>query len=210
MASVVEICNLALMHVRAGSINSMDEQSIQARACRLYFNTLRDQTLEDAPWQFAHKIEPLAPLADVEVFGWHYVYQYPSDCLRINRLVRNWSGANSPTARRDDVRGLNHEVPYRIFNVDGDKVVVANDDKLRADYRGRVVDPNLFSNQFVMALSHLLAANIATPLVGDDRGGKLQADNLTLYEKYVSAAAAADHNEQYQPVADSEYITIRG
>ena len=42
MASEVEICNLALSNIRAGSINSLTEGSLQAQICKLKYPILRD------------------------------------------------------------------------------------------------------------------------------------------------------------------------
>ena len=86
MASVVEICNLALSNIRAGSINNINEKTVAAENCKLKYNVLRDQLLRDAPWKFAHVVEPLA-LLTVTLPGWTYAYQHPSDCVGINHLT---------------------------------------------------------------------------------------------------------------------------
>lgn len=219
MTSEVEICNLALAHLRAKSINSLTESSVEAQYCKLHFPFLRDQMLEDTPWQFAHKIAPLAVLSDT-LFNWAFVYQYPADCLHINKLLPNYtsispSGISSPTAARLYDHGhpqpdLTIKIPYQIYNVDNGRVIASNDGELRADYRSRVTNPNLFSSQFVMALSYLLAAELAIPIVGVEKGRALRGDNLSIYEQYLGAAIASDGNEQHRPVNDSEFITIRG
>ena len=43
MASEIDICNLALGHIRAGTINSLDEGSVQAKQCKLKYPIMRDQ-----------------------------------------------------------------------------------------------------------------------------------------------------------------------
>lgn len=216
MTSEVEICNLGLSHLRTASINSLTEASIQAQQCKLLYPVLRDQMLQDAPWQFAHRIKPLAVLS-TDVFNWAYTYQYPSDCLRINRLILNWEEINqdngSYVSRRHDRNlprpNLAPKVEYQVLNVDGNKVITANDPKLRADYRVKVTDPNLFDAQFILGLSHLLAAHLAVPIVGVDKGRKLRSDALSMYQHYINAAEAADANEQHSAQTDSEFITIR-
>lgn len=218
MTSEVEICNLALSHIRAGSINSLTESSIQAQQCELKYPVLRDQMLQDAPWQFNRSLKPLALLTDT-LFNWIYVYQYPTDCLFINRLHINFAEVSSDTttsavASRYYDRGLprpdlDQQVGYKIYNVDGNKVIAANEKELRIDYRKRVEDPNLFSVNFIMGLSHLLAAELAIPLVGIDKGRGLRSDELKIYQSYVDSGIENELNEQFTEVPDSDFITVR-
>ena len=88
-------------------------------------------------------------------------------------------------------------------------VVVANEPELRVDYRARVDDPSLYPNQFIMALSHLLSAELAVPIIGAEQGRQIRADSLSVYESYIASAIAANSNEQYQPPDQSEFITVR-
>lgn len=219
MTSAVDICNLALSHIRAASINSLTENSVQAFQCSLKYPELRDQMLENSPWKFNHSVKPLALLADTEVFNWAYVYQYPSDCLYINQLYPNFpiassaNGVSAVSSRFYDPGlpqpNLDFKVEYKVYNVDDNIVIASNECELRIDYRKRVVDPNLFSKNAVMALSHLLASELAVPLVGADKGRGLRSDELQIYNTYITAAEENDLNEQYTRVPDSEYITVR-
>lgn len=215
MASVVEIGNLALSHIRAGTINSLTEASVQAQQVSLLYPILRDQVLQDAPWQFARKVQALALRTD-ELFNWVYAYQYPSDCIKIRRLIINFEEINSSVGVRSRFYdpnlafpGVRDKVKYQIQNVNGDKVIAANEMELRAEYTVKVEDPNLFDPQFILGLSHLLAAHLAVPLVGTDLGAKLQRDMLSIYRGYIDSATAADLNEQFQEQPDSDFITIR-
>lgn len=229
MTSVVEICNIALSNIRAGSINSLTEGSLPAQQCNLKYDILRDQILRDAPWQFARKVRPLSLLSDVDIFNWSFAYQYPSDCLYINQLILNWEQFSSDQpglASRnrvyrnsylyggggydDHLRGdFNRQIEYQVHNVNGNRVIAANDEELRIEYRARVTDPNLFDNQFIMGFSHLLAAELAIPLVGTEKGRQLRSDSLSIYNAYINAAVASNANEQFYPTPDSELILTR-
>lgn len=219
MSSVVEVCNMALSHIRAGSINSLTEGSLQSQTCSLWYPKSRDRILADAPWQFAQSIKPLTMKSGVSVFGWAYIYQYPTDCLRIGRLVRNWSnvsatpGQSNVATRLDDPLSLhvnfNQPIDYRVMNVSGEKVIVCNEPDLRIDYTSKTEDPNLFDTDFTIALSHLLASNISIAIVGGELGRAFKSDNLSLYQSYISAALASNNNEQYHTPSDSEFITVR-
>jgi len=215
MTSEVEICNMALSNIRAGSINSLDEASLPAQICKLKYNIIRDMLLTEVPWGFAHKIKGLS-LLTTEIFNWVYAYQYPVDCFKINRLI----GAQEQllNADADSVsRALDSQllpyrriqVSYEIFNFDNNKVIGANESDLRIDYIANITDPNLFSNNFILAFSHLLASEIAVPIVGVEKGRQLRSDSLQMYKEYLATAEADDLNEQYFAPDLSEFETIR-
>lgn len=216
MTSEVEICNLGLSNIRAGSINSLTESSLQAQQCKLKYPILRNRLLKET-WGFNHKIRTLAVLT-TEIFNWAYAYQYPTDCLKINRLVGAYeelSNADADVVSRllDSqllpIRDTQPKTPYELFNFDDNKVIGANEADLRIDYTAKITAPNLFSDDFVMALSHLLASELAIPLIGAEVGRQLRSDSLQMYKEYLHAAIADDMNEgDYEP-ALSEYETAR-
>lgn len=222
MASEVELCNLALSHIRGASINNLNEASVQAQNCKLKYPLLRDSLLSNAPWQFAHKVTTLA-LTQIESFNWAFTYQYPSDALRINRLVLNIQeieqGGSPAVSRLFDpqLRELpNQQVKYEIRlapevndPTKSVKVITANEKELRVDYRARVTDPNLFDSEFYMCLSHLLASELAVPVVGGKLGREFRSDEVALYQGYLNSAIESDLNEQYHPQQESEFVTVR-
>lgn len=217
MTSVVEICNLALSNIRAGSINSLDENSLQAQQCKLKYPIMRDQLLAELPWSFNHKIKTLAVLTD-DIFNWNYAYQYPSDCLKINRLIgahEQLSNADSDVISRlidSQVLPVGHsrrKIPYQVFNIDGNKVIGANESELRIGYSVKVTDPNLFSTSFILTLSHLLSSELAIPIIGAEVGRQLRSDSLKIYNEYLNNSIVDDLNEQCSESALSEFETIR-
>jgi hypothetical protein len=215
MTSEVEICNLALSNIRAGSINSLNEASLPAQTCKLKYNIIRDMLLTTMPWGFCHKIIALAVL-ETEVFSWSRAYQYPSDCLRINRLVGEQEqllNSNDVSRFTDSqlfaINNFRKKVPYEIFNFSNNKIIAANEPNLRVDYIAAVTDPTLFPTTFVMAFSHLLASEIAIPIVGAENGRQLRSDSFAIYNQYLNSAMADDLNEQHADVAESEFINAR-
>jgi len=218
MASEIEICNLALGNIRAGSINSFTEGSIQAQQCNLKYSIIRDRCLREIVWSFNRKIEALATLSSVTIFNWAYAYQYPSDCLKIRRLIDTHeetstdSTGNISRTRNLDELPLRHEraqIPYEVFNVSNNKVIGANQDQLRIEYAAKVEDPNLFSDDFILAMSHLLGAELAIPIVGAEIGRALRRDSLQMYQSYMNDAISDDMNEQYHEPLESDFVTIR-
>ena len=213
MASEVDICNLALGNIRAASINSLTEQSIQAQQCKLRYGQLRDQLLRAMPWQFAHSVKPLSVLS-IEVFQWSYAYSRPTDVLLINRLIRNWDttdAESSPVYPNNAINNSIHREPvgYEMQNIDGQQVIVSHEADLHIDYQVKVTDPNLFAPDFISAFSWLLSAELAIPLAGIEGGRQLRQDAYSIYQNYLNEAIANNLNEQYHVTPDSEFVTDR-
>ena len=217
MSSEVEVCNLALSNIRAGSINSFNEGSVQAQVCKLKYPILRDRCLREIPWQFNHKIRALASVT-TEIFNWSYAYSYPADCLKIRRLVGSFeelpAGSSNVASRLLDSRviplkDIRRQIPYEVFNFDDSKVIGSDQPDLRIDFAAKVTNPNLFSDDFIMALSHLLSSELAVPIVGAELGRALRSDSLQLYKSYLASAIATDQNDQYFTPRESDYVTVR-
>ena len=217
MSSEVEICNLALSNIRAGSINSLDEGSLQSQVCKLKYSILRDRCLREIPWQFNHKIRALASVT-TDIFNWAYAYFYPVDCLKIRRLVGSFeelpAGSSNVASGLLDSRviplkNIRRQIPYEVFNFDNTKLIGSDQPDLRIDFAAKVTDPNLFSDDFIMALSHLLSSELAVPIVGAELGRALRNDSLQLYRQYLASAIATDQNDQYLVPSESDFVTIR-
>jgi hypothetical protein len=218
MPSEIDVINLALSNIRAGSINSLTESSLQAQVAKLKYPFMRDRLLRELPWQFNRKIRALSVLT-VDIFNWAVSYQYPVDCLKIHRLVPEFESIPAGSAgiisrlRDSEVRSLKllrQQVPYEVFNFDDNKVIGADDENLRIDFAANITDPNLFSDDFILALSHLLAAEMAIPLIGAEVGRQLRSDSLTMYQQYLASAMANDINDGYHVPSESEFVTVRG
>lgn len=216
MADEVEICNLALSNIRAGSINNLGEKSPQAQICKLKYPIMRDRCLRDAVWNFNRGIKALASI-DVEIYNWAYAYKYPVDCLKIHRIIPEYeevTGDVSVVSRLIDTQILpitdyRRQVAYEVFNFSNVKVIGCNETTLHIDYAIKITDPNLFSDDFIIALSHLISSEVAIPLVGVEKGRSLRSDSLQLYEQYISSASESDMNDGYLETNDSEYVTVR-
>lgn len=214
----IEICNLALSNIRARSINSLDEASLAAQQCKLKYPIMRDYLLKQESWGFATVIKPLALKSGASVFNWVYAYQYPSDAIVIDRVILDLelytqgSTGLAPRARLYPemyIPDIEQQVPYKVFNIAGERVVAANDENLRAEYRSSLTDPSLFPIDFAIALSHLLASELAIPLAGGDAGRAMRSDELNLYSNFIANAVADERNQGYSEMPESEFITAR-
>jgi len=101
MTSITDIANRSLSAIGTRSqIADLNEDSPEARACKLLIEPLRDEVLRMAPWNCAFNYQNLSlicaapgtpenPGAGLNVWDkgippppWSYEYAYPSDCLR--------------------------------------------------------------------------------------------------------------------------------
>jgi hypothetical protein len=129
---------------------------------------------------------------------WSYSYRYPSDCLKIRRIL---SGIRNDTAQS--------RVPYKIARDDSGQLFFADLEDLEIEYTMRVEDVQQFPPDFVMALSFRLAGYVAPRVTGGDPF-KMGERAVRFYDYEISKAEAAAINEEQpdQPV-ESSFITAR-
>lgn len=193
----VTLCNMALGHVgsEAEIEDFEDDDSEEARRCRAYFDQARRDALRAHPWGFANAVEYLADAGVTPVDPrWSFAYQYPSDCVKLLRLI---NPAN-PDAK----------VAYALGDsLQAGKVIYTNQPEAIAEYTRDVAELAKYDDSFVMALSYALGALIAVPLVGSR--GKMR-DCMAMLQRSLPGAQAADANEQQQDIeAEASYITAR-
>lgn len=205
MASVVESCNIALSHIRARSINSLNESSIEAQQCKLHYESVRDIVLRDTDWPMARKTVALALLVSTPL-RWAYAYQYPTDALAIRMVTGDW--AFKDNSQGDLVTRVRYQdmipqpepgVPFDIENLDDARVIVTDQPQAYGVYTKKVTNFNIFDPLFIEAFEWLLASRIAIPLIGGDMGRKMREEALGMYSSALRSAIAAAKNEGKRP-----------
>lgn len=219
MASEVGICNIALSRLGIDQlIESLDDPNTRARQCRLHYAEVRDQVLQDFPWNFAQTVVALAPVANVEVPGWGHVYRYPSDCLRA-QVVTNDSGSRLPQLASfwtydiwdyDAQFPQANRIPFRIMAdplTAGARIIVTDISEAYLWYTRQVTDPNQMPALFRSALSWRLASEIGLGVKAD---GRLHQNAMEKYLWSVSQGQAQSLNEERPDRSQaSPSITIR-
>jgi len=81
--SVVDCCNSALQKVGAASITALTDNSREARACNLAYDSNRRSELRKHYWNFATKRIQLAPDSASPAFDYAYQFTLPTDCVRV-------------------------------------------------------------------------------------------------------------------------------
>ncbi|MDR1983138.1 MAG: hypothetical protein LBQ08_05090 [Holosporaceae bacterium] len=103
ISSEVEVCNLALLRINQVSISSLDENSLEARACKLNFQQSKSYLLAQYPWTFATFRAILIKVDDNSLWEYSNKYQLPPEFLRMlaiydsgNNQLTSITGAKSP------------------------------------------------------------------------------------------------------------------
>jgi len=232
MAVDVEaICNRALSDIGARVlIGAITDDNPAAKQCALWYDTLRQQLLQAAPWSFARKtvvLETLALLTDTPMpegmYPWQVKYTYPADCLRMNYILP------PPLPPADnvapDVSGgplfangwLMPSRSWRFlpaYDTDPDndnaprRVLLSNLPDATGVYVVDVEDTTMFNGSFEVALSAALAYKLVMPLTGN---AGMKAGFKEIAQEELTKARVKDGNEAI-PSSDHipDWIAVRG
>ncbi len=136
--SNVSICNLGLTMLASSRINSMTEDSENARKCNAIFDFVRRELISRHNWNFALKESSLAQLSTTPTTeDWSYIYQLPVDCLRV----------------------AHHEgqYDYKIF----EDTLYSNESSCKIQYMADITDAAKFTASFAKALGLRIGADLA-------------------------------------------------
>ena len=194
MSSEVQIARLALQSIGDRfDIASLTEASPEAEQVNLVFNNVRDMVLREHPWKFARKYSTPASLSGVVPGNWDYMFAYPSDALRVLRIV-NPLGDDQPPIRFEIAR-----------NSSDARVILCNESEPTLEYTQQITDPQQFDPQFITALAYRLAQYIAMPITGDRQ---IMADMKQLADAEISKAQSTDANEGFEAPRPAEATWI--
>lgn len=190
MASEVGICNRALQLLGATRIAALTEDNVNARACNVAYEPVRDAELRKHPWRFAIKRVRLAASVTAPAFGRTTAFPLPSDCLRV-----------IPTDPEQQVATLD-------WQIENGNILTDDTAPLNIRYVAKITDPNVFDPLFRESLSAALAVSLCEELTNSNL--KLEAAKDT-YEKIMLEARRANAFERTAAVSpDSDWFTIRG
>lgn len=207
VTSDAQLCSISLLRIgQQQTVDSLDEDTSQAAACKAMYANARDAVLELLDWPFARRRAVLAALTLTRT-EWDFVYALPADCLAPRRIV---SGIKPESA--DD------RIP---FDIEGDATVGTNrillTDQEDATLLYTAITPNPVTNQPwpVALMSPLFVDALAWKLAGDltlalpVKPGTLQLMNVE-FEKAFARAGAAARNQLREPQPPTpRFITAR-
>ena len=185
-SSKTEICNIALSHLGQGQeIANMDtENSEAASACRRFYELAKDEVMRDFDWPFLTRFASLALVDEDPTTEWAYSYRYPTDCLKIRRIL---------SGDRND--SLQSRITYKVAQDDTGSLVLTDMQNAEMEYTYKEDDTGKFPADFVAALSYKLAFYISPRLTKGDPF-KLRDSVSQMYVYTVTKAARNAFNEE--------------
>ncbi len=187
MAGTIEICNNALILLRADPIMDITESNDRAVACKQFYQPTVDAVLRSFPWNCAILRVSLARLVATPVFGFSYQYTLPVDpyCLRVLEI------------EDQDV--------YSVFKIEGRKLLT-DEDAVKIKYIGRI-DPGDFDSLLTQTISAKLASMICHALTG--KANMFDA-MMKLYQYCLDEAKSIDSQEGTAESIENEILlTVR-
>lgn len=193
--SKVAICNFALGYVGASrQISSLTESSQEAVNCNLHYDQARKELLKEMTWPFATRYRILGMVEQDPTVEWGYSYRYPSNCLRVRRIL---------TGTRNDP-----EPPPFVIGSDDDGLLIYCDiEDAQIEYTVDEEDPLRFDALFADALAWKIGYKIA-PSLGRMKGATERCDKMYLVSLSIAKAESANETQRTES-PDAEAIRAR-
>ena len=171
-SSAAEICNRALNATGQGAITALDEGTPRSDLCQRLYTDLRDELLQDHPWNFAQKRIALAAEVATPAYEWDLQYNFPSDALRVLAVNEDWQHAKWVSENRKIL--TNWKAPIYVRYLSND------------------VTENNFPPKFTAALVMRLAIDLVMPLT---ESASRRDALFKEYQVAIRAARGADARE---------------
>ena len=200
MATDVDICKAALVAIGTRrTIQSLDENSAEARAIKPIYAMTRDGLLRHQDWNFARRKGALAQISSPAApDGWMYSYAYPTGALNMLAVTPSISTYIPPVdngVKQARVIAVDYEPAGDGVN----RTIYTNINPAYGIWPAQVTHVNLWDDGFVTLRVKAIAAAIAFPITQ-------KASVADVMEKrYLSAlngAAADDATEANQNYMD--------
>lgn len=185
MASVVEICNLALGNIGKDDIANIDEASPEAKACKKFYSITVETMIQAYPWRWAKSTAALAEVSvNTKENKWLHAYQRPNNCMKVIQVVDESLADYMPSGDGIVAGGHAYEIEGQTIYCDLSPAYLV--------FTSKVTDPTLFPPAFVDAVAAALAARLAMPITRDL---KIRNDAVALARSTMNSAQEFDANE---------------
>lgn len=191
--SEVDICNLALSHLKQRAISAIDPPTTQVEElCSIWYHQVRQERLRSHPWNFALDRVQITPDATAPDFGFSHRYLLPSDWLR---YIGRYDDLGNRLDEDYDIEG-----GYYLFN--GEDAVAINLRYISDFQEVAAMDP-LFRGLFAIDLAIVLAPNFS--------GTENRVKTLLEIQKDLNTRATAIDGQERPPrrVQRSKFIDAR-
>jgi len=193
VASVVDICNLALAHIaKPADVTAIDppDGTAEADHCARFYPIARNELLERHDWRFATRRTTLEELADnPQEALWAFAYGRPNLAIRILSVLLPASTDDAETQKFVEET-----------NEDGSGIVYTDVEDAQVRFTWLQEDTAKYTPLFVVALSWKLAEYLAGPLTKDPKVVRACAE---MAEATFLRAAAADASTKQLRMRDT-------
>lgn len=184
----LEAVNRALTLIAVEPIGSLADHTKAARIMSALLLDCKKVVLNEFPWSFAMRIEPLSGKGP-GMGGYQNTFAYPAGALSVYRVYGD-----------TDFRGVAE------FRVLGERIAT-NLDSGSVEYTAFIPDIGVWPRQIAECLVNRLASDAATSLAGSPQLA------ITLLEKYTKLAGIAAQTsvveENVPPARNSDYVNAR-
>lgn len=195
----VQICNMALDRLGLNPIQSLDDQTREARCCKRNYELQRDSLLRKHDWGFAKSESQLA-LLTTTYSGWDYAYAYPGDCLKPREIFNAQDASRLDSTEVSTTSKIPIKFEVRANDAGSNKVILTDEDDAILIYTAKITNANAFDTQFVESLVVKMAAVMAYPL---KRDRSMQKELMQEFLMLVGSAQASDAEESENDENDS-------
>lgn len=185
--SDVQIVNRALGKLGARRIDSLADDSANARAAKAAYTMVRDRLLRAHPWNFAIRRASIAADAEATSFGGLNQYRKPEDFLALLR------GTEAGSARRER---------RRHWRVEGEFIVSTEASPLEFRYIARITNPEQFDALFADYFALALAVELCDEISQDRNRKELLITEARLAELAAKRANGLENPEETPPEDD--------
>lgn len=185
MASVVNICNMALTRLGQQRIASLTQSGLGAELSNLFYDPTVRELLTAYEWPFAISREQLAASTETNLSKYDYIYVLPNDYLRVLTLL-------DP----DDYSEVNTE-----WVIEGRKLL-SDVTSCYIKYIKMPTDPSDFPQIFIEALYLRMAAKMCLKMTQD------QSLMNMLFQEYMAAMQTAMGEQGANSKNMAEPITL--
>lgn len=198
MASEVDIANLALAKLGAGTIISLDDDDPKAVVLKLNFATIRDKELRARRWRFSLARHELLADAIAPAWGFGYSYPLPAGCLRVIQIGEYDLGPNLSDYRA---------APTELWSIEGRAILTNLPAPLKVRTIQQITDTGLFDACFVDALASRLAYECCERITQSDSKRQLA---WSAYREAIREATRANAFEgATQEATDDTWVMAR-
>lgn len=187
MPSTTDLLNGSLGLIGASRITNIDDGSVNANHCKVFYPSLLDSLLRMNHWNFATGRANLVAAVAPPLFEFAFSYPLPADLLKVreyngtilsNAVLSSWWWFNGTYVQRYTIEGRN---------------LLSNEGVVQITYTARVTDPNIWDSLFYQTMMHWLGSLLANAIPKDSR--KATALMQQAVQVLLPQALAADGQE---------------